>query len=212
MYKKIGMKCLCIICVILVLGISFTACKQKSTDVYKQSSQNASLLNDISIEDKFQYKDFTWFISESDFFTKSKMDEKTSLLSLQGNLKLISDKKNQTYKEPNISMFPVFYFSDGKLTKVQLNAVFADEKSFLEAAKQLKTILDKNLNIKPSISNTDFLNEIPSQTGAGLGNVKWTGNDKSSMEIKTFNHSKTTLDNSNYVISIEINPPASATH
>ena len=164
-----------------------------------------ALLSDITMKDGFQYRDYPWFISESDFFAKSKMDEKTAILSQQGTLTLISDKQTQTYDVPKISMFPVYYFSSGKLTKVQLNAVFVEVNAFSACAKDLKIALDEYL--KPRNGNTDFLDEVPPDTGEGLGMVTWAGNDSSGMVIATFNHTKAATDSNNYVISIEISPP-----
>lgn len=205
MHKRFGFNLFCFFCLVLAILFSATACVQPNTASTRQTVKGSALFSDITMEDGFQYKDYPWFISESDFFAKSKMDEKTSILSQQGTLTLISDKQTQTYDVPKISMFPVYYFSSGKLTKVQLNAVFVEVNAFSTCAKELKIALDEYL--KPRNGNTDFLDEVPPDTGEGLGMVTWVGNDSSGMVIATFNHTKAATDSNNYVISIAISPP-----
>lgn len=193
-----------IISILLVILVSVTACTQVNAPTAEQSI----LLNDLTTKDGFVYKDYEWFLSESDFFSKSKMDEKKSILSQQATQDIISDKKTQTYDKPGITIFPVFFFDRGKLVRVQLEARFTDNQSFLSCAEEMKSVLDKNLE-KPHIENTDFLTETPPVTGVGLGGVKWDRKDGSSMQISTFNHTETNIDNPYYVISIGISAPVS---
>jgi hypothetical protein len=204
MLKRFNAMLLYIICILPVLFVSATACTQVKTPTVDQSI----LLNNLTAEDGFVYKDYTWFLSESDFFKLSKMDEKTSILSKQAAQTILSDKKTQTYKVPRIIAFPVFTFEDGKLIKVQLDARFTDNQSYMLCAKEIKSILDKYLE-KPDLENTDFLSITPPVTGAGAGGVKWDGKDGSCMQIYTFNHTQTDKDNPYYVIVIEICAPVS---
>lgn len=194
-----------ILCLILCLVITGCACTNTSTATTTVVKSDFILLDELQNENRFQFKGFTWFMSETDFFAKSHLDEKTSILSLSDTTKQISDKQNQTYDVPHISMFPMFYFSDGILTRVELIASFSDVNIFSSCAKDLKTILDGWG--QPIVGNTSFLDQIPPTDSQGIGgSTWWKGADNSRMTVLIVGHVKTSTENE-YVIDIQLSPP-----
>ena len=189
-------------CVILSLFISSTSCRE--TIPTSTQEKGLALLDDITIKDGFRYKDYTWFMSESDFFAKSKMDEETSILDEEGTTRRISDKKTQIYNIPSISAFPIFTFSADRLVKVELIAIFTDVNKFSTCAKDLKAVLDGYQ--EPRIGNTSFLDEIPPNDNQLFGaETWWDGSDNSRMVVNTGGYQKSAIENE-YGILIEIQP------
>lgn len=66
----------CFIFLLIMIMVSAIACVQSDLSTDKQTEKGSELLSEITVNDGFQYKNFPWFISKSDFFTLSKMDEK----------------------------------------------------------------------------------------------------------------------------------------
>ncbi len=200
-------KALFTVTVCLLLMMALGACETAAMNPTKQPAQKRVLLDDLVQDDGFAFQQTQWFMSKADFFAISGMDEKTSVRETQvfesGTLGIVFDMKMIAYTDPMITAFPVFYFTDDKMTHMHLVAEFSTERDFLACAAELKAMLDKNLT--PMIGSTDFLTQSPPVT-SGLGDARWEGSDKSGMQITTFYHKKTEGSDEKYAISISLEP------
>lgn len=197
--KKTYLHGLMLFCMIFALLFSSAACQQENNPV--QASH--SLLDDLIIKDGFTFEHFDWFMLKSDFYIQSNLKEENSKQYSDGQT--LAGNSEKTFNTPKMTVLPVYYFSYDKLVSGAYVARFTDEKTFLSCCKDLKSILDKNLETPFSIT-TDILNETPSSSGSGE-TVAWEGKDGSRLTVDTFNNTKTQLENPYYIIVITAHAP-----
>lgn len=200
MVKLINLKSLALICFIAVSIFFITSCYNTT----ESSNAEVNLLDSIMTQHGFQYEDYSWAMTKTEFFKKSGMDPESSLLSQYKTNQSYADQKPIAFGSPDISMFPIFRFSDDKLVQVDLLAVYSNESDFKKAAEALKVVLDRE-HI-PDVGNTDFLNQIPPATGASLGPTSWYGSDgKTMMQLTSSHPVKPTADDpEKYILMISL--------
>lgn len=185
-----------LLCLIAALLCSAVACQQADNP----EKDKSSILGNFMTQNGFTFEHYDWYITKSDFFTKSNLTEEDFTFDND----FLTAKKDATFEIPYAKATLIYNFDGGKLVSGQYLMIFSDEAAFLSRCRELKSALDEGIG-KPHAGVTDEL--VHMQYGAD-NNVAWMGEDGSSLSITVHgNSNKKTGDV--YDINIQVvAPPA----
>lgn len=202
MLFKHSLKAVCIVALIVMLTfISFGCSKAPSKFGKTENVIQGSLVDQICRNNRFVCPYGDWLIQKGALVKRNGITSSNS--SFHGDDTIEGSKI--TFKNSNVTVNPVYTFSDNQLVSFYYLVMEPSEQIFLKECQAVKEQLATKL-AAPFAGSLSILDQTPDASGSG-SSIIWQGSDKSTLTVSTFNNTQTDPSRPYYILTIQTNSP-----